>query len=76
MGKSLQKKNLCSQLRSMKDMPGKDIVISVHKIVDTNGIIARLSKELKVGNDERPDEPRPELSCNTIHLDIANEVYS
>ena len=68
VGKSLQKKNLCTDLRVNRNIPGKDITIALHKSVDTDGIIKRLKDEFGYTNDPNDD------NCNTIHIDIAHEV--
>ena len=60
--------NLCNKLRSESDLPGKDITICIHKTVNIDSIIARLTDEF--GCHEEDDD----LVYNTIHLDIAHEV--
>ncbi|XP_067940324.1 E3 ubiquitin-protein ligase rnf213-alpha-like [Watersipora subatra] len=67
VGKSLQHKNLRDRLRSMCDLPGKDLTICLHKFVNTDDIIDRLVKELPVLNSSK-------APYHTIHLDIAHEV--
>ncbi|XP_067940322.1 E3 ubiquitin-protein ligase rnf213-alpha-like [Watersipora subatra] len=60
-------KNLVRRLRSMSDMPGKDVTICLHNFVNTDDIIARLTEEFPPSHSCQP-------SYDTIHLDIAHEV--
>ncbi|XP_067936895.1 E3 ubiquitin-protein ligase rnf213-alpha-like [Watersipora subatra] len=66
VGKSLQKSNLCSQLR--QKLKGMDVTIPIYRTIDTDHVIARLNA--KLGNGFR------DVGRNTIHLDIAHEVES
>ena len=66
VGKSMHKQNLCSALRNVKCIRGKDITIPVYKTINADDVISRLTAELGNGYTNTP--------CNTIHLDIAHEV--
>ena len=67
VGKSHYKKNLCSKLRDEKKLAGKDITIPLYKTISADDIIARLAD--KLGNGYITE------TYNTIHIDIAHEVW-
>jgi len=58
---------LVAALRKDKKLHGKDITIPIYKAIDTDDIIHRLTEELGNGYTHSLH--------NTIHLDIAHEVY-
>ncbi|XP_067936885.1 E3 ubiquitin-protein ligase rnf213-alpha-like [Watersipora subatra] len=68
VGKSLQKLNLCHELRVVQEVTGKDITIPIYKVIDTDNIINCLTSKLGNGYSDTP--------CSVIHFDIAHEVES
>jgi len=67
VGKSLQRGNLCQTLRQQEKVPGKDITISAHRQIETDEIMCQLFGEFGYCVDDE--------SFDTIHLDIAHEVW-
>ena len=70
VGKSLQKADLCRRVRAQAEDANdvNDVTISLHKFVDTDSIIKRLTHEFGDAGDKHAS------GIDVIHLDIAHEV--
>mgnify|MGYP001799681062 CR=1 FL=1 len=67
VGKTLQKDTLVKNWRQTHQLEGEDVTIPIHKHVNGDDIIASLKS--------RGNELFGSGLCDSIHIDIAFEVY-